>query len=109
MGFRDLKAVKIPRPNYTEEMVVAMTTAYQEGTPVEEIADAIGKSKRSVISKLVREGVYVATEKPASTRDNGPTKKELLNQLEGLDPQMPVNGLTGATKEAIAYLIVKVS
>ena len=97
------------QPNFTEEMVVAITSAYQGGTPVDEIAETIGKSKRSGISKLVREGVYVATEKPASTRDNGPTKKELLNQLEGLDPQMPVNGLTGATKEAIAYLIVKVS
>ena len=96
-------------PNYTEEMVVAITSAYQAETPVQEIADMIGKSKRSVISKLVREGVYVATEKPTSTRDNGPTKKELLNQLEGFDPQMPVNGLTGATKEAIAYLIAKVS
>jgi hypothetical protein len=96
-------------PNYTEEMVAAITSAYQAETPVEEIADMIGKSKRSVISKLVREGVYVATEKPTSTRDNGPTKKELLIQLEGLDPQMPVNGLTGATKEAIAYLITKVS
>ena len=77
-------------PNYTEEMVAAITSAYQAETPVQEIADMIGKSKRSVISKLVREGVYVATEKPTSTRDNGPTKKELLNQLEGLDPQMPV-------------------
>jgi hypothetical protein len=96
-------------PNYTEEMVAAITSAYQAETPVQEIADMIGKSKRSVISKLVREGVYVATEKPTSTRDNGPTKKELLIQLEGLDPQMPVNGLTGATKEAIAYLITKVS
>ena len=96
-------------PNYTEEMVVAITSAYQAETPVQEIADMIGKSKRSVISKLVREGVYVATEKPTSTRDNGPTKKELLIQLEGLDPQMPVSGLTGATKEAIAYLIAKVS
>ena len=96
-------------PNYTEEMVAAITSAYQAETPVQEIAGMIGKSKRSVISKLVRKGVYVATEKPASTRDNGPTKKELLNQLEGLDPQMPVNGLTGATKEAIAYLITKVS
>ena len=89
--------------------MVAITSAYQGGTPVDEIAETIGKSKRSVISKLVREGVYVATEKPTAQRDNGPTKKELLNQLEGLDPQMPVNGLAGATKEAIAYLIVKVS
>ena len=96
-------------PNYTEEMVVAITSAYQEGTPVEEIADAIGKSKRSVISKLVREGGYVATEKPATNKVLGPSKKELLNQLEQLDPQMPVSGLTGATKEALEYLIAKVA
>ena len=96
-------------PNYTEEMVVAITSAYQEGTPVEEIADAIGKSKRSVISKLVREGVYVATEKPATNKVLGPSKKEMLNQLERFDPQMPVSGLTGATKEAIEYLIAKVA
>ena len=94
-------------PNYTEEMVVAITSAYQGGTPVEEIADAIGKSKRSVISKLVREGVYVAAEKPVTNKVRGPSKKEMLNQLEKLDPQMPVNGLTGATKEAIEYLIAK--
>lgn len=97
------------QPNYTEEMVASMTSAYQEGTPVAEIAETIGKSKRSVISKLVREGVYIATEKPTAQRDNGPTKKELLNQLEAVDPQMPINGLTGATKEAIVYLIAKVS
>ena len=63
-------------PNYTDEMVMAITASYEAGTPVEDIAEAIGKSKRSVISKLVREGVYVATEKPKSKRDNGPTKQE---------------------------------
>ena len=91
-------------PNYTEEMVAAITSAYQAETPVEEIADMIGKSKRSVISKLVREGVYVAAPKPtAAARDNGPTKKELLIQLEssGWD----VKGLEGATKDAIKALI----
>lgn len=97
------------QPNYTAEMTALVVDQYQNGTPIEDISEMVTRSVRSVRSKLVREGVYVATEKPTSTRDNGPTKKELLNQLEGLDPQMPVNGLTGATKEAIAYLITKVS
>ena len=92
-------------PNYTDEMVVAITASYEAGTPVEDIAEAIGKSKRSVISKLVREGVYVAAEKPKAKRDNGPSKKELLNRLEEVDPSAPINGLWGAKKQAIAWII----
>ena len=96
-------------PNYSEEMVVSMVSAYQNGDSVEDIAEAIGKSKRSVTSKLVREGVYVAKDKPTAKKVLGPSKKELLNQLEQIDSEMPVNGLAGATKEAIKYLIAKVA
>ena len=52
------------QPNYTEEMTVQIISQYQDGVAVAEIAEAIGKSVRSVRSKLVREGVYVASEKP---------------------------------------------
>ena len=63
-------------PNYSPELTDAIVADYQAGKPVEDIADAIGKSVRSVRSKLVREGVYVAQEKPkGAKRDNGPTKK----------------------------------
>jgi hypothetical protein len=56
-------------------------------------------------SKLVREGVYVAAEKTAKAkRDEGPTKKEMLIQLETL-ATFPVEGFMGATKEAIQALI----
>ena len=90
-------------PNYSPELTDAIVADYQAGTPVEDIADAIGKSVRS---KLVREGVYVAQEKPqGSKRDNGPTKKELLNRLEEVDPSAPINGLWGAKKQAIAWII----
>ena len=93
-------------PNYTDEMVVVITESYQAGKPVEDIADAIGKSVRSVRSKLVREGVYVAQEKPkGAKRDNGPSKKELLGKLEEVDPNAPLSGLMGATKEAISWAI----
>ena len=65
----------------------------------------VTRSVRSVRSKLVREGVYIAPPKAtAAKRDNGPTKKELLNQLEELAP-FPVDGFVGATKDAIKLLI----
>ena len=89
--------------NYTPEMTAAIVDQYQNGATVDEIATDIGKSVRSVRSKLVREGVYVAKAKPAAKRENGPTKKELLIELEntGFD----VSGFEGATKDAILRLI----
>jgi|TARA_R110000803_G_scaffold115813_1_gene184391 hypothetical protein len=91
--------------NYTAELTASIVEQYTDGQPVETIAEAIGKSVRSVRSKLVREGVYVAAEKPkGAARDMGPTKKELLIELEALVP-FPVDGLMGATKEAISALI----
>ena len=93
--------------NYSAEMTAQIISDYQNGVAVEDIASAIDKSVRSVRSKLVREGVYVAQPKAKSTREMGPTKKELLRDLEttGFD----VSGFEGATKEAITRLIAMVN
>jgi len=92
--------------NYTEEMVARMLDMYEQlgNDGLDAIAEAIGKPVRSVRSKLVREGVYVATPKVKAAKVEGPSKKELLNILEDMVP-FPVDGLTGATKEALAHLI----
>ena len=91
--------------NYTEAQTTAMISEYQAGKSVEDIADAMGKAVRSVRSKLVREGVYVAAEKtPKAKREDGPTKKELIRELELLVP-FEVEGFMNATKEAIQSLI----
>lgn len=93
--------------NYTDAQVSQVVEMYAElgNDGLEEIAAAVGKSVRSVRSKLVREGVYQATpKKPAAKKDMGPTKKELLNQLEeivGFD----VTPLQGSTKEGLMSLI----
>ena len=93
------------RVNYTEEMTAAIVDRYQAGESVEAIAESIGKAVRSVRSKLVREGVYVAAEKaPKAKREEGPTKKELMRELEAIAP-FPVEGLMNATKEAIQAVI----
>ena len=93
--------------NYTTAQVEQIVSMYADlgNEGLQDISDAVGKSVRSVRSKLVREGVYVATPKAAAPkRDQGPTKKELLNQLEELAP-FPVDGFVGATKDAIKLLI----
>lgn len=104
MSNETTKAAKAP--NYTEAMVETMTTMYAElgNDGLEQIAETIGRSKRSVISKLVREGVYAATVKAAATpKDTGPTKKELLRELESLS--FSPEGFDNASKSAIQRLI----
>ena len=90
--------------NYSVEMTDKIISQYQSGTSVDEIADAIGKSVRSVRSKLVREGVYIPQEKKTSKKVQETTKKELLRTLDEL-VDFPTTGLLGATKESILDLI----
>lgn len=90
--------------NYTPELTAQIVDQYQAGVSVEDLAASIEKSVRSVRSKLVREGVYVAKPKATARKSDEPTKKELLNELETVYP-FDVNGLTGATKDAIKDLL----
>lgn len=93
------------KANYTEAQTAQMIEDYQAGQTVEDIALAMGRAVRSVRSKLVREGVYVAAEKPVKAkREEGPTKKELMRELEAIAP-FPVEGLMNATKDAIQAII----
>ena len=99
--------VKSKTVNYTEEMVDKIISMYEDlgNDGMAEIAEAVGRPVRSVRSKLVREGVYVATPKAVkAAKAEGPTKKELLNELENL-VSFDVTGLMGATKAAIADVI----
>lgn len=93
--------------NYTPEMVAQMTEMYQElgNDGLEQIAEAMQRGVRSVRAKLVREGVYVAPEAPVKEKlPEGPTKKEMLDELESL-VDFDVTGFMGANKDAIAALI----
>ena len=92
------------QPNYSSSMTAQIIDDYQNGTSVDEIATSIGKSVRSVRSKLVREGVYIPQEKKTSKKVQEPTKKELLRTLDEL-VDFPTTGLLGATKESILDLI----
>ena len=71
--------------NYTDEMVVRMTEAYVANPTretVEVLATELGKSVRSIIAKLSREGVYIAQPKVTKTGEPVVRKAELVAQLE---------------------------
>jgi len=94
--------------NYSETDMSVLTNMYGElgNDGLDRIATTLNKTVRSVRAKLVREGLYIAPEKSAtkSAKKEGPTKKELLIDLEKVAP-FPVDGFMGATKEAIGHLI----
>ena len=87
--------------NYTEEMVSQLHTMYTElgNEGLDQIAEALEKPVRSVRAKLVRDGLYVASPKSAAAKKDGPSKKELLNEIDALG--FEAKGLEGATKEAL--------
>jgi hypothetical protein len=98
------RRLQMAKPNYDETMTTQIVDQYVAGTNLETIAESIGRSVRSVRSKLVREGVYVALPKPEKTEVvSGPTKAELLTELAATG--LEIKGLEGATKEAISRLI----
>ncbi len=75
------------KKNYTDEMVAQMTDQYV-ANPTRETVDALaeqfGKSVRSIIAKLSREGVYVAQPKVTKTGEPVVRKAELVAQIQEL-------------------------
>lgn len=61
--------------NYTPEQTLKLVADYKAGVQVEEIAKAMGKSVRSIVAKLSREGVYQKKEYTTKTGE-APIKKD---------------------------------
>lgn len=98
--------------NYTEEMVAEMVTEYEANPTretVEALAEKLGKAPRSVIAKLVREGVYKAPERTTKTGAPIVRKSELLVSIQdALGVEVPT--LVKASKadlEALAKVVAK--
>ena len=95
--------------NYTPEQTIAMVQAYGNGVTVEQLAEDMGKTVRSVIAKLSREGVY---QKKTYTTKTGerPVKKDetadRIGALVGLS-EGEVDSLTKANKTALVKILAK--
>jgi len=97
--------------NYTDEMVSEMVEAYNANPTretVDQLAEDLGKTTRSIIAKLSREGVYQA--QPRTTKSGEPvvSKTELVSTIEQhFDIEMPT--LVKAGKQDLQRLVDAIS
>ncbi len=66
--------------NYTQEQTTQLVEEYKAGTTVEQLANMLGRSTRSIVAKLAREGVYKP--KAKATGERAQTRSELVMLLE---------------------------
>lgn len=97
--------------NYTPEMTAKMVEAYTGGVTVEQIAEDLGKTVRSVVAKLSREGVYQKKVYTTKTGERPQKKDEAADKigvLVGLS-EGEVDSLTKANKTALVKILEKLS
>lgn len=69
--------------NYTAEQVETIKAMYSEGVAVSAIAEAIGKSTRSIVAKLSAEKVYKSAPKVSKvTGDKAMSKDAFVAEIE---------------------------
>jgi len=92
--------------NYTDAMTEDLLNAYNSEPTVEtvrEFADKFGKSPRSVIAKLVREGVYQARPRTTKTGEPVVRKSDLVAFIQSqIEIAMPT--LEKASKQDLSKL-----
>ena len=89
--------------NYTAEQTAQIVGAYTAGESVESIAQGLGKSVRSIVAKLSREGVYKKKEYKTKTGESVVKKDahaDAIGAILGL-PENDVESLTKANKAAL--------
>ena len=88
---------------YTAEQTAALLEQFASGMTVEQLAETFGKSTRSVIAKLSREGVYKAK---TATKTARVTKADLVTKVAeamGVDRKV-LESLEKASHEALEVL-----
>lgn len=95
--------------NYTQEQVEHMIEAYTKNPnreTVENLAEDLDKSIKSIIGKLSREGVYKKTVYKTKTGEDPETKKEIVQELaERLEVSYEaIAGLEKSPKSALKIL-----
>ena len=99
----------VTKTNYTPEQTTELVTGYLAGKTVEQLAEALGKTTRSVVAKLSREGVYVAKTKTIGVARV--KKSDLVDKLAtacGVAPEV-FESLEKANHDVLEALVAKIS
>jgi len=95
--------------NYTPEQTVALVADYQAGLTTAQLAEKFGKTVRSIVAKLSREGVYQKKVYTSKTGEAVVKKDELADkmaQVFGLT-EAEADSLTKANKTALKKILDK--
>ena len=101
---------KVKAPNYTPEMTAAIVEAYVANPTketVETLALDFGKTTRSIVAKLSREGVYKKAEYVSKTGVKPETKESKVQRIAdfiGTEAEK-LAGLEAATKGALDLVL----
>ena len=93
--------------NYTPEQTATVIGLYTTGNSVEMIAEQVGKSVRSIVAKLSREGVYIP--KTPAKGQGRVTKQDLINRIAkkfDIDP-LAIASLEKVTMQGLETLVEK--
>lgn len=99
------KAVKAV--NYTNEQTAQLVEKYNAGEGVELLAEFFGKSTRSIVAKLSREGVYKAKEYKTKNGET-PEAKDLLAEKICKAANLPIDqadSIAKANKQALIGIL----
>ena len=92
--------------NYTPEQTAKMVADYNQGITVEAIAETLGKSVRSIVAKLSREGVYQKKVYKTKTGEAVVKKNDHADAIGAIlrlsEPE--IDSLTKANKSALAKI-----
>jgi hypothetical protein len=83
--------------NYTPEQTAMLVADYRDGISVEQLAMQLGKSVRSIVAKLSREGVYQKKEYKTKTGE-AVVKKDSVADAIGAILRLPENDIESLTK-----------
>ena len=100
--------------NYTQEQVDMMKDLYNikpTRETVQQLAENLDKSVKSIIGKLSREGVYQKTEYLSKTGERPVTKKQMVIKIakELVGESSKLEGLEKSPKADLKYLLELVS
>lgn len=98
--------------NYTAEQTAAMVQQYTAAPTAETVAsmaEAMGKSVRSIVAKLTREGVYKKKEYTTKKGEAPVTKEELASKLAELCglSEAEADSMAKANKTGLQKIIAK--
>lgn len=97
--------------NYTPEQTAKLVADYAAGIATTELAAMLGKSVKSIVAKLSREGVYQKKIYTTKTGEAVAKKDSLADKIgEALGmTEAEIESLTKANKTALAKILAKVA